>query len=40
MANQSPEPAEPVWVREDVVLAVHRLQLGEHGGTERDRGRA
>lgn len=23
---------EPVWVREDVVLAVHSRQLAEHGG--------
>ncbi len=23
---------EPVWVREDVVIAVHRRQLAEHGG--------
>ncbi|MFQ5591969.1 MAG: type II toxin-antitoxin system death-on-curing family toxin [Phycisphaerae bacterium] len=32
--------AEPVWVRDDVVLAIHRRQLAEHGGTEgiRDRG--
>ena len=22
---------EPIWVREDVVLAVHRRQLAEHG---------
>ena len=25
---------EPVWVREDVVLAIHRRQLAEHGGSE------
>jgi death-on-curing protein len=25
---------EPVWVREDVVLAIHRRQLAEHGGGE------
>jgi death on curing protein len=25
---------EPVWVRDDVVLAVHRRQLAEHGGSE------
>ena len=25
---------EPVWVREDVVLAIHRRQLAEHGGDE------
>lgn len=25
---------EPVWVREDVVLAIHRRQLAEHGGQE------
>jgi death-on-curing protein len=31
---------EPVWVRDDVVLAIHRRQLAEHGGAEglRDRG--
>jgi death-on-curing protein len=26
--------AEPIWVREDVVLAIHRRQLAEHGGGE------
>ncbi len=26
--------AEPIWVREDVVLAIHRRQLAEHGGAE------
>jgi death-on-curing protein len=32
--------AEPVWIRQDVVLAVHRRQLAEHGGGEgvRDAG--
>ena len=32
--------AEPVWVRDDVVLAVHRRQIAEHGGDEgvRDTG--
>jgi len=25
---------EPVWLREDVVLAIHRRQLAEHGGGE------
>jgi death on curing protein len=25
---------EPVWLREDVVLAIHRRQLAEHGGSE------
>ena len=32
--------AEPVWVREDVVRAIHRRQLAEHGGAEgvRDEG--
>ena len=31
---------EPVWIRDDVVLAIHRRQLAEHGGGEgiRDRG--
>lgn len=24
--------AEPVWVREEVVIAIHRRQLAEHGG--------
>ena len=32
--------AEPVWVRHDVVLGIHQLQLAEHGGSEgiRDEG--
>jgi death-on-curing protein len=34
MTDESPEPAEPVWVREDVALAIHRRQLAEHGGTD------
>jgi len=25
---------EPIWVREDVVLAIHRRQLAEHGGSD------
>jgi death-on-curing protein len=25
---------EPVWIRADVVLAIHRRQLAEHGGQE------
>jgi len=25
---------EPVWIREDVVLAIHQRQLAEHGGGE------
>ena len=31
---------EPVWVRDDVVLAIHMRQLAEHGGAEgiRDAG--
>ena len=31
---------EPIWVREDVVLAIHRRQLAEHGGSDgvRDAG--
>ena len=31
--------AEPVWILESVVLAIHRRQLAEHGGAEgvRDR---
>ncbi len=34
------EPRNIVWVREDVVLAVHLRQLAEHGGGEgvRDKG--
>ncbi len=30
----------PIWVREDVVYAIHRRQLAEHGGKEgvRDHG--
>jgi len=32
--------AQPVWVRKDVVLAIHRRQLAEHGGPDglRDMG--
>ena len=32
--------SEPVWIRDDVVLAIHRRQLAEHGGPEgiRDAG--
>jgi len=26
--------AEPLWIREDVVYAIHRRQLAEHGGAE------
>jgi len=31
---------EPVWIREDVVLAIHNRQLAEHGGSSgiRDQG--
>ena len=31
---------EPVWVRDDVVRAIHLRQLAEHGGAEgiRDAG--
>ena len=31
---------EPVWVRADVIEAIHRRQLAEHGGAEgvRDAG--
>lgn len=31
---------EPVWLRNDVVLAIHRRQLAEHGGSSgiRDEG--
>lgn len=31
---------EPVWIREDAVLAIHQRQLAEHGGLEgvRDAG--
>jgi death-on-curing protein len=31
---------EPIWIREDVVLAIHRRQLAEHGGGDglRDAG--
>jgi death on curing protein len=25
---------EPIWLREDVVLAIQRRQLAEHGGRE------
>ena len=32
--------SEPVWIKGDVVLAIHRRQLAEHGGAEgmRDSG--
>ncbi|MCF6216985.1 MAG: type II toxin-antitoxin system death-on-curing family toxin [Emcibacter sp.] len=32
--------SEPVWIKNDVVLAIHRRQLAEHGGGEaiRDSG--
>jgi len=32
--------AEPVWVRDDVVVAIHQRQLAEHDGSAgiRDRG--
>lgn len=26
--------SEPIWLRDDVVRAVHRRQLAEHGGSE------
>jgi death on curing protein len=26
--------SEPVWIRKEVVLAIHRRQLTEHGGSE------
>ena len=31
---------EPIWIREDVVLAIHSRQIAEHGGLEgiRDSG--
>ena len=31
---------EPIWVRDDLVPAIHRRQLAEHGGAEgiRDQG--
>ena len=31
---------KPVWIRDDVVLAIHRRQLAEHGGADgiRDAG--
>lgn len=29
---------EPVWLREDLILAVHRRLLAEHGGAEGVRG--
>ena len=33
-------PQEPIWLRDDVVVAIHRRQLAEHGGGEgiRDAG--
>lgn len=32
--------AEPTWIRDDAVLAIHRRQLAEHGGSDglRDAG--
>lgn len=32
--------SEPVWIRKDVVLAIHQRQIAEHGGvaTLRDEG--
>ena len=32
--------AEPAWIRDDVVVAIHRRQLAEHGGRDgiRDQG--
>ena len=32
--------SDPIWVRDDVVLAIHNRQLAEHGGSEgvRDSG--
>jgi len=24
--------SEPVWIRDDVIIAIHRRQLSEHGG--------
>ena len=32
--------AEPVWIRDDIVPAIHNRQLAEHGGVSgiRDRG--
>jgi death-on-curing protein len=31
---------EPIWIRDEVVVAIHRRQLAEHGGLEgiRDEG--
>ena len=26
--------SEPSWIREDVVLAIHKRQIAEHGGAE------
>ncbi len=26
--------SEPIWIREDVVLAIHNRQIAEHGGGE------
>ena len=32
--------SEPIWIRSDVVLAIHKRQIAEHGGEAgiRDRG--
>jgi death on curing protein len=31
---------EPIWVRDDVVLAIHHRQIAEHGGLEGVRDKA
>ncbi|MBI2841516.1 MAG: type II toxin-antitoxin system death-on-curing family toxin [Acidobacteria bacterium] len=31
---------KPIWIRENVVIAIHERQLVEHGGTEGVRDRA
>lgn len=36
-AKPGEEPCEPMWIREDVVQAIHRRQLAEHGGMEGQR---
>lgn len=30
--TSSEESVEPIWVRDDVVAAIHRRQIGEHSG--------
>jgi death-on-curing protein len=33
-SSQNKPVAEPIWIREDVVFAIHRRQVIEHGGVQ------